>query len=270
MTFNLRRPFLLDGLNHWGFRKKQLVETIQAFNPDVLGTQECVADQADFLRAALPEYGFRGVGRDDGARRGEMCGVFFRNDKFRELDHGYFWLSEKPTVPGSKSWGAWFTRMCTWVKLQPTNGGAAFCVFDVHLDNASSRARVEGAKLLRQRIETIAAGMPVIVTGDFNADAGTAPYATLLAGARGTVPTLFDVFRLSNPKLRGDEGTRHDFKGKRGGDRIDWILINSGFQPVAANINRGRALLGYPSDHFPVEAILRPNVPPAAPLARIE
>jgi endonuclease/exonuclease/phosphatase family metal-dependent hydrolase len=273
MTFNLRVPFLLDGTNHWGFRKGNLVKTIKDFNPDLLGTQECVAAQADYLREELPEYGFRGVGRDDGKRGGEMTAVFYRRDKFKELDHGYFWLSERPTVPGSKSWGAWFTRMCTWVKLQPLDGSPAFCVFNAHLDNMSGRARVESARLMREKIAEYASGMPVIVTGDFNADAGTEPYQMLLAGDTLGVPQmLFDAFRLANPKVNSDEGTRHDFNGKRGGNRIDWILVNGGFQPLHAEINHARSLIGYPSDHFPVQAILRPVVPgkSAMPLARVE
>ena len=274
MTFNLRVPFVLDGTNHWGFRKKNVIKTINEYNPDVLGTQEVVADQADYLREQLPEYGFRGVGRGDGHRQGEMTAVLYRRDKFREIDHGYFWLSQTPDVPGSKSWGAWSTRMCTWVKLQPLDGSPAFAIFNAHLDNMSRRARENSARLMHQRIQSLAQGMPVIVTGDFNADAGSEPYRLLLAGERTGLPQLlFDAFRLANPKVGNDEGTRHDFNGGRGGNRIDWILCNSGFAPLSAEINRTRGLLGYPSDHYPVQATLRlTGLPqrPVVPLARLE
>jgi endonuclease/exonuclease/phosphatase family metal-dependent hydrolase len=270
MSFNLRVPFILDANNHWAFRKKNVIKTIEAAHPDVLGVQECVAAQADYLREQLPEYTFRGVGRGDGARQGEFAAVLFRTDKFKEIDHGYFWLSEKPDVPGSKSWGAWSTRMCTWVKLQPLDGSAPFCMFNAHLDNMSGRSREMSARLMHQRIGQLASGMGVIVTGDFNTDAGTTPYKLLLAGETLGVPQLlFDAFRLANPKVTSDEGTRHDFNGKRGGDRIDWILVNTGFTPVSAAINHTRMLLGYPSDHFPVEAVLR-RTTPASMVARIE
>ena len=272
MSFNLRVPFLLDATNHWGFRKGQVIKTIRDARPDVLGVQECVAEQADFVRAQLPEYGFRGVGRGDGYRQSEFAPVMYRRDKFKEIDHGYFWLSEKPNTPGSKSWGAWSTRMCTWVKLQPLDGTAAFAVFNTHLDNMSGRARENSARLIHERIRSIAPGMPVIVTGDFNADAGTDPYKLLLAGEQLGVPQLlFDAFRVANPRLANDEGTRHDFSGKRSGNRIDWILCTTGFTPVKCEINRSRTLLGYPSDHFPVQAILRPAAAPQQPIvARIE
>ena len=264
MSFNLRVPFLLDATNHWGFRKNNVIKVIRDAAPDILGSQECVAAQADYLREELPEYGFRGVGRGDGERQSEFAPVLWRRDKFKELDHGYFWLSEKPEVPGSKSLGAWSTRMCTWVKLQPLDGSPPLAVFNTHLDNMSGRARENSARLIHQRIRSIAGGMPVIVTGDFNADAGTEPYKLLLAGERVGVPQLlFDAFRVANPRLRDDEGTRHDFSGKRSGNRIDWILCTTGFTPVSATINRTRSLLGYPSDHFPVQAVLRPTAAPA-------
>src|SRR4029450_5408098 len=58
MSFNLRCPTIFDGLNYWPLRKQNLVQTIRAFEPDVLGTQECVAEQADYLKEQLPDYEF--------------------------------------------------------------------------------------------------------------------------------------------------------------------------------------------------------------------
>jgi endonuclease/exonuclease/phosphatase family metal-dependent hydrolase len=271
MTFNLRVPFLLDATNHWSFRKKNVINTIEKAHPDVLGVQECVAEQADYLREQLRDYTFRGVGRGDGARQGEFAAILYRHDKFKEIDHGYFWLSQTPNVPGSKGWGAWSTRMCTWIKLQPLDGSPAFAMFNAHLDNMSGRSRDMSARLMHERIQSLASGMGVIVTGDFNTDAGTTPYKLLLAGDQLGVPQLlFDAFRVANPKVRGDEGTHHDFNGKRGGDRIDWILTTTAFTPVSSTINHSRAFMGYPSDHFPVEAFLRPVGGAGSMVARVE
>jgi hypothetical protein len=150
--------------------------------------------------------------------------------------------------------------MCTWIKLQPLDGSPAFAMFNAHLDNMSGRSARDVGALMHEKIQSLASGMGVVVTGDFNTDAGTTPYKLLLAGDQLGIPQLlYDAFRVANPKVRGDEGTRHDFQGKRGGDRIDWILANTGFTPVSATINHTRAFMGYPSDHFPVEAILRPR-----------
>src|SRR4051812_11904056 len=88
MTFNLRVRVILDGPNYWDFRKDLVVRTIREFDPDVLGTQEGLADMERYLQSRLPDYGFVGVGRDDGKRGGEMCGVFYKTSKFIKLDEG--------------------------------------------------------------------------------------------------------------------------------------------------------------------------------------
>src|SRR5262245_19603690 len=63
MTFNARVKTILDVFSSWNSRKDLLVESIRQFNPDIVGTQELLARQADFVRAQLPDYGFVGVGR---------------------------------------------------------------------------------------------------------------------------------------------------------------------------------------------------------------
>jgi endonuclease/exonuclease/phosphatase family metal-dependent hydrolase len=208
MTFNLRVPFILDATNHWGFRKKNVIKTIEAAHPDVLGVQECVAEQADYLREHLPEYTFRGVGRGDGARQGEFAAVLYRSDKFKEIDHGYFWLSETPDVPGSKSWGAWSTRMCTWVKLQPLDGAPAFCMFNAHLDNMSGRSREMSARLMHQRIEQLASGMGVIVTGRLQHRRRHHAVQAPARGRRARRPTA-SLRRLPPGQPQGHVGRRH-------------------------------------------------------------
>jgi endonuclease/exonuclease/phosphatase family metal-dependent hydrolase len=266
MSFNCRVSTLFDLHNTWGLRKGLLLDTIQNFNPDLLGTQELLASQADYLRERLDGYSFVGVGRNDGKRGGEMCGIFFRSDKFEKLESGHFWLSESPSKPGSKGWGAFFPRLVTWVKLQPRDGGETFCWFNTHLDAFSSRARLNGAKLLRLRMASIARGLPVLVTGDFNADAGSDPYRELTGSKSTTV--LTDTFRAINANVKGD-GTRHAFRGGRGGPRIDWILASSSaFRTIDADIDHTRAGIMFPSDHFPVTAVLRPTGAPT--LAQVE
>ena len=267
MSFNCRVSTLFDLHNTWGLRKGLLVDTIRNFGPDLLGTQEVLASQADYLREQLDGYSFVGVGREDGKRGGEMCGVFFRSDKFEKLDSGHFWLSESPSKPGSKGWGAFFPRMVTWVKLRPRDGGATFCWFNTHLEAFSSRARLNGAKLLRLRMASIARGMPMLVTGDFNADAGSDPYQELIGSRTDTV--LTDTFRAMNGTGLKADGTRHAFRGGRGGPRIDWILASSSdFRTIDADIDHTRSGIMFPSDHFPVTAVLRPTAAPT--LARIE
>ena len=136
------------------------------------------------------------------------------------------------------------------------------------MDAFSSRARLNGAKLLRLRMQRIAGALPVIVTGDFNADEGTDPYKVLLAGTQST-GKLTDTF-LAAHGMKGvrNDGTRHGFSGSRGGPRIDWIVASRDFVTLDADIDHTHAGLRYPSDHFPVTAVLRPVN--QLPVARIE
>ncbi len=267
MSFNIRVKTILDAFgNSWDSRKALLVRTVRDFDPDVLGTQECLASQADYLRQELPDYAFVGVGRDDGRRGGEMCGVFYKRARFDKIGSGFFWLSSTPEKPGSKSWGSSFTRMVTWVKLHPRQGGEDFCVFDTHFDVYGARARLESARLLRQRMQTIAPEMPCIITGDFNDRPGSPAYRTLLASSNGQ--PLIDTFRAVKSTRPGTDGTRHDFGGGTDGPRIDWIVTN-GFETVDAKILHTHQGSKFPSDHFPVAAVLKPATP-AQPVARIE
>src|SRR5688572_30355099 len=123
MSFNIRYGTAKDGPNHWDLRRDLLVDTIRKFDPDLLGTQETLLEQAEYLAEKFPQYDWLGVGRDDAKRKGESVAIFWRKDRFEKLDAGHFWLSETPEVPGSKSWDTALTRMTTWVKLRDKKAG---------------------------------------------------------------------------------------------------------------------------------------------------
>src|ERR1041384_3204380 len=61
MSFNIRNSSAKDGENAWEKRKGFLLETVRAFGPDLLGMQEVLEDQAEFLRGGLADYGFVGT-----------------------------------------------------------------------------------------------------------------------------------------------------------------------------------------------------------------
>lgn len=264
MTFNIRYGTAPDGENAWEQRRELLVETARAFRPDVLGTQECLADQAAFLREALPGYGCVGVGRDDGQLAGEMCAIFYRADRFRLMAEGHFWLSETPDVVGSRGWDAALPRLVSWAKLRARDDTLlTLACFDTHFDHVGEAARLASAKLLRARAQAVADGAPAIVLGDFNAPADTdrpGPYTALLGqaeeGAEGEERlVLRDVYRQLHAPRPG-EGTFHGFTGGRDGERIDWILATPDWTPLAAAIDRTERDGRWPSDHFPVTAVL--------------
>ena len=260
MSFNIRTANAADGVNDWDGNRKNLVEqTIRNYGPDLVGLQEDLERQHNFLADQFP--GFELVGRGaQGVDDGEYVSLMYRRSRFDELRRGHVWLSETPGVPGSESWGTAFPRMVTWLELRDKNNpDAPFVIMNTHWDHVSSEARLESATLMRQKIRELASGIPVIVTGDFNADQGGAAYQRM----RGiddfdTVRNLQDTYRNIHPGDSDTVGTAHGFDGRAGDGRIDWILHDNDFTTVDANIDRTSFDGMYPSDHFPINAIIRP------------
>lgn len=261
MSFNIRYGTANDGENHWEKRREFLVETIKAYDPDLLGTQETLGFQRDFIADRLPGYEKLGVGRDDGAERGEMTALFFRRSRFEKLDGGHFWLSEMPDQPGSKSWDTSLTRMATWVKLRdrqkPTAPPIVF--MNTHFDHRGTQARLESARMLRARAEELIKSNRVILTGDFNAGEASEPYAALFGSRDERRSPLVDSYRMAHPAASPNEGTFSGFKPEpTGGQRIDWIGVSRDWKVISAAIDRTSRDGRSPSDHFPVTAVLRP------------
>ena len=255
MSFNIRYSAAKDGENGWEKRQDMVLDTIRAYRPDVLGLQEVLADQADFLREKLPEYDFFGTGRDDGKRGGEASPVMFRKDRFALLARGQWWLSETPEQVGSKGWDAALPRVVAWVRLKDRGSGATLLVFNTHWDHVGVKARVESAKLMRRMIDERRGDDPVVVTGDFNSTEETPQYATLTAGDDAGV-RLVDAYRAVHPGRKDQEASFHAFKGTRDGMRIDWILHSNHWKATGAAIDHTNKAGRYPSDHYPVTAEL--------------
>lgn len=257
MSFNIRYGWADDGEDSWEHRHGLVAQTIKDFGPDLLGTQEALLFQVEFLRETLPGYGFVGVGRDDGAESGEMCAIFYREDLFEMLDSGHFWLSKHPEKVASRDWDASLTRMASWVKLRTLGPESVTFIFaNTHFDHIGPISRLESARVIQSQLSHIAGTLPVILTGDFNAPANPqaeGPYQVLTV-EHGWV----DSFRALSP-AGGGEGTFNSFRGETTGPRIDWILTTSPLEILAADIVRTDQDGCFPSDHFPVTAMVRFN-----------
>lgn len=260
MSFNIRYGTANDGDNNWVHRRDLVAETILAYKPDLLGTQETLADQRDFLASKLPGYAVVSAGRDDGKEKGEMAALFYRKDRFEQVDGGTFWLSESPEKVGVKGWDAALPSVVTWVKLRERQNAAAKPLLFVnsHFDHRGTKARTESARLIRTRLEELGKGCSLVVTGDFNAGEGSEPYRALLGRIEDRESPLVDTFRQAHPKRGDREGTFHGFKPSTPGtDRIDWIAASRDWTVLGAAIDRTEKVGRAPSDHFPVTAELR-------------
>ena len=259
MSFNIRYGSAKDGENHWNRRSYLVAETINLFDPDLLGGQEVLEFQAEFLKNNLPEYGFHGVGRQDGTTKGEYVPVMFKKDRFEMIASGHFWLSDTPEVAGSKSWDSSLPRMVSWVRLSDRrNNGANFVFMNTHFDHRGKTARLESARLIRKRAEEfMEKGLPLIITGDFNTTEDQQPYKALTSLNTENKTPILDSYRQSNPQRATDESTSSRWSGNRDGTRIDWILHSQEFATLQSVINYTHEGERYPSDHYPVQAIVR-------------
>jgi endonuclease/exonuclease/phosphatase family metal-dependent hydrolase len=253
MSFNIRYGTADDGENGWKQRRALVIARIRAFDPDLLGLQECRDDaQAAYVRRNLAGYQLVGVhrGGDDGSAI-EMAPVLYRRSAFEAINHGHFWLSQTPQIPGSKSWGSQLSRTVTWVELRHRVSGLPVVFANTHFDYASEAAIRASARLLLRWVKQAAAHSAVIVTGDFNASKDSPAYRHLTGSG-----WLWDVFRQVHPAGVPDE-TYHGYGAPGAWSSIDWILATKDFQAVDAAIDTYRRGGRYPSDHFPLWAMLQ-------------
>lgn len=258
MSYNLRGDFdggvATDKPTGWlsktgDHRRDSVLRLVRQADPDLLGVQEAYRNQVDELADALPGHVVYAVGRDDGAAAGEHCAIYYRRDRFEQLDTGTFWLSKTPETASTFP-GAACPRIASWVVLRDRREPASeLLVVNTHWDHVSNDARIHSAELIRERLAELAGGRPAIVMGDLNVPEESEPIRVLLGD--GT-DRLIDSYRTVHPERASEERTHHGFKGGREGSRIDYILHTGGLHATEAAI----VWESRPSDHYPVTATL--------------
>ncbi len=247
MTFNIRYGSADDGPNSWPHRRELVAGIIRGFHPDVLAIQEGLAFQLDELGDVLTAYRKLGQHREGGLE-GEFSGLYVKEDRFTVLNWGEFWLSPTPDSVASRGWDAALPRMAVWVEIAEVAGGDLVRVYGTHFDHQGETARVESARLIAGHAE---GGPPSVVMGDLNAGEGSDPLRVFFEkGYRSAYSTLHPDSVL---------GTFNGFRDASGGDRIDHILLAPGLEARQAEIMEGRVEGVWPSDHFPVTAVLSPG-----------
>jgi endonuclease/exonuclease/phosphatase family metal-dependent hydrolase len=241
----------------WEVRREMQVDLIRKYSPDIIGTQEGLKEQVDYLMDHLPEYVVIGEGRK-GGDDDEHLAIFFKRDKFRLREMHSFQLSETPEVIGSGP--EVNPRMVTWAQFafinRRTEGETStypadyrghwentqeFYIFNTHFfDRADqSLARLNSAKLIMKRINALnrfgewTKERPVYLMGDFNCKPGSAPYKVFVGDNNS------DVSDLLNDTIEN-------------GKEIDWILYKGNvkvlkYEEVDYNVDGI-----YPSDHNPI------------------
>jgi endonuclease/exonuclease/phosphatase family metal-dependent hydrolase len=249
-TFNLRYDNPRDSGNLWKDRAPVVANLIRFHGFDIFGTQEGLKNQLDDIANALPAYAWYGVGRDDGKDKGEFAAIFYRKDKFRVLKSGDFWLSPTPEKPGP-GWDARLNRICSWLQLEDLKTKKKFFFFNTHFDHQGMEARRQSAKLILEKMKTLAGNNPVILTGDFNGDHTSEWYQALANSNQVT-----DTYKLAaNPYV--NNGSFNNFgHNLQHNSIIDHIFITKPLKVEKWGVLTDSYHGKYPSDHFPVMTVL--------------
>ena len=221
-TMNVRLFSYGDGkkYNGWWHRGGYLCDLVKAQRFDVFGAQEVKQKQMDTLRNQLADYGYIGVGRDDGKEAGEYCPVFYRRSRLKMLDGGTFWLSDTPEK-ASRGWDGACNRICTWGYFQDKVTKAKFYFLNTHIENRGAVAKTKGIELVMKFIEEHCKGAQVIVTGDMNVNQGSEWYNLFLSGG-----VLKDSYEAT-PIRFAPSGTFSTFTPTRySTNRIDHIFVS--------------------------------------------
>ncbi len=250
MSYNIRMNTAADGVNAWPLRKEKVTGLIRFHGADLFGVQEALPEQVLDMEKQFPDFGHVGIGRDDGKSQGEHMCIFYRKSRFEKLANGNFWLSPTPEKPG-RGWDAACNRTCTWIKLKDKTTGKVFYHFNTHLDHIGKVARLEGTRLILTKIAEINRhGLPLILTGDFNATAQSEPVKEVLK-------VLTDARNVSDAPPYGPDGSCGGFEVGEQDRIIDYIFINEKIRVIRYGILPDTFGLFYPSDHLPVFAEVR-------------
>ena len=253
MTINVRYDNPNDGVNAWPKRAAQVAGFIQSEVPDLLGMQEVLLRQYNYLDSALLDYTSVGVGRSDGLQGGEMNPVFFRTERFEMVRTKTFWLSDTPEVAGSMGWGASLPRIVTWMELIDKKNQEHLFFFNTHFAHDSDSARVMSSGILLNEVGKIAGSLPFVITGDFNMTPDSRGYAIITETA-SSAPLIRDSRVISEAKPYGPIYTFNGFTDNPAQGRIDYIFVSSGTAVVEHNTFFRKDKGIFISDHWPVGA----------------
>lgn len=253
MTFNLKYDFISEGNNSWNLRSDRIAKIIKENNPICIGTQEGLEHMLRSLEGKLLNYEYIGEGRE-GEEKGEYNAIFYNKNILELIEWDQFWISETPNVSGSKSWNSSCVRICTFAKFKNKLSNEKIMFYNTHLDHESKIARKEGLNLILKicKKNYFKYKIPFIITGDFNCTMNDVEFKTI----NNYCDKDFIVNNAYNFVNHNIIGTFHDFNENFNEGIIDYILYSNDFYCENIYADKRKIDGGYPSDHFPVVAIL--------------
>ena len=221
VTYNIHRARGMD----WKVRPERIVQVLKEIQPDIIGLQEVVADQIDYLAKELG-----------------LAFVFGNNDTLRGHDYGNLTLSRYP-IQGSQNYDVSFKarekRGCLRTDL--TVNGGVLHLFHVHLGTSYFERRHQAIRLVsREVIHNPELTGPRLLLGDFN------------EWTRGLVTRLLSA-DLHTGNLHEHVRHKKTYPGMLPFLHLDQIYFDPVLQLKSLSLHRTpRSLIA--SDHLPLVA----------------
>jgi len=228
MTFNVLCSFCgAEGFDPWAARVEMIADVFARHDPDLLGLQELsFPPEIDQL---LPQ-GYRALWFADQDEHGQArhfpdSTLFWRASRFEEREHGFFWLSPTPETAFSVGFASpQLPRVVAWVVLEDLEHGGELVFVTTHFD-PNSPSQALSAPLFLERLEALAQGRPLVVTGDFNSEPDDEAYETLVGGADGGDLRLTDAWEVAADKrVLGHEPPHAPYPPET---RIDHVFMDA-------------------------------------------
>ena len=250
VSFNIRCPWVDDGINSLPHRLGAILNKIDEEAPDIICFQEVIEKTAVFFEKHLSDYTIIYNGRQK-HYNGEGLLTAIRRETVEVMGFDAFWLSPTPYIPASRfEEQSVCPRVTQALFLRFKGEEQPFWVYNNHLDHISDKARILGIQQVLARVsdDQKRCAAPVFIMGDFNAkpESETIAYCDTYAD-----------FPLVN--ITANIGTTfHDFGKKEDGPQIDYIYTDANTAKSPYTITKWTDEQDgvYLSDHYPVCATL--------------
>lgn len=250
MTYNIKWDNTNDTVNNWNDRKEAMVDLLKHYQPNIIGMQEVVNGQLNYLVTNLPNFSSIGVGREDGKEKGEYSPILYDTKLLKVVKSSTFWLSDTPDKI-SVGWDAALERICTYALFEDLKTKKQFWVFNTHFDHIGVMAREKSAELIVSKMKDINLdNLPVVLMGDLNLTPDETPILYLK-------DALTDGQSITEKTFYGPTGTFNGFDQDRVlTNRIDYIFVDSFKVLEYMHIDDRMENNKHISDHLPVLATI--------------
>ena len=241
MSFNMREP-ADGGKDEWAVRAGAVMAMFDDQQASLMGFQEAGHSSINrYLKALLPDYGY--VFIDELENKNSIA---FRPELLKVVNKGLIWLTDTPNVPSVGPSGN--VRTARWVIFEIIATGTQFFYINTHYDLSMTDQKQNQKYVNKLITQQNKAGLPVVMTGDFNIESDTSVFETI----KETMVTTREVAPVT------DQEYTYNAWGNSAKFRIiDHIFISkelscSEYKTVTQSYENHY----YISDHYPVYSII--------------